>query len=185
MTVAIALIRGINVGGKHRLPMSTLRSLCEKLGWKDVATLLQSGNVVFRCAERALVGVARKLEEAVEVECGFRAGVVVRSHDEVRAMVAANPFASKRGLEPNKLLVMFLAAAPDTGASKALAALKAHPEELVLKGREHFMYYPDGVGQSKLPFTAVERALKVSGTTRNWNTVTKLLTMAGDLESAD
>ncbi len=181
MPIAIALIRGINVGGKHTLPMGTLRSLCEGLGWRDVATYIQSGNVVFGAAARDLVRAGAKLEAAIENECGFRPGVVVRPLAELRGAMAANPFVKEARLEPGKLLVIFLAGTPGTGAGKAVAALKPDPERVALVGREVFLYYPDGIGASKFQFGAVEKAVGIAGTCRNWNTVTKMLAMAEGL----
>lgn len=183
MPTAIALVRGINVGGKHALPMPALRALCEGLGWQDVATLIQSGNIVFRAPQRALAPAAANLESAIDKSHGFRPGVVVRSLAELRAALAASPFASIRALNPSHLLVMFLAAEPDAAARRALAALTPDPERLALVGREIHLAYPNGIGASKFPFTLVEKTVKVPGTCRNWNTLTKLLAMAEALEA--
>lgn len=182
MPVAIAFIRGINVGGNHALPMATLRSLCEDLGWNDVGTHIQSGNVVFRCPARALVGAATKLESAIEKARGFRPSVVLRTLADLREIVLANPFA---GREPSKLLVLFLSDRPDASAPAALRALKPDPEEIVLRGRDVFLHYPNGIGTSKLQFTAIEKVVKASGTTRNWNTVSRMLAMAEALDAAN
>jgi uncharacterized protein (DUF1697 family) len=179
--IAFAFIRGINVGGNRKLPMATLRTLCEKLGWTDVATLIQSGNVVFRCDATALKRASADLETAIEKAAGFRPVVVVRTLDELRAASRANPLGS--GLDPAKLLVLFLSDEPDAGASKALAAIKADPERIALVQRDVFLHYPNGIGTSKLAFTMIEKAVRAPGTTRNWNTITKVLAMGEALES--
>jgi uncharacterized protein (DUF1697 family) len=184
MAVAVALIRGINVGGKHKLPMATLRALCAEIGWRDVATHIQSGNVVFRCQDRALAKSPGRLESAIEEACGFRPSVVVRSLAEMRGAIGANPFGAHRALDPSKLLVLFLTAPPAPSAGQSLLALKPDPERIELVGREVYLYYPNGVGKAKLPFTAIEKAVKISGTTRNWNTIAKVLAMAEALDGA-
>ena len=187
MTTAIALIRGVNVGGKHSLPMTTLRKLCEKLGWKGVATHIQSGNVVFQAPARAIGGggskAASALEDAIEMAQGFRPSVVVRTLDDLRDTIASNPFKKESLSSQSHMLVMFLAHEPSPPARKTLLALKPDPERFTLVGRDLFLWYPNGIGQSKFPFTTVEKAIATRGTCRNWNTVTKVLSMAETLEA--
>lgn len=186
MPTAIALIRGINVGGKHKLPMATLRRLCEGLGWEGVSTLIQSGNVVFRLPgrgnQRSLASAGGVLEGAIEAASGFRPGVLVRSLDQFRGALAANPFAGKPGANLSHVLVMFLEAEPSAAARKAVAALRPDPERVEVIGREVHLHYPKGIGASKFAFTRVEQALGQTGTCRNVNTLRKLLAMA---EAAD
>lgn len=181
--VGCAFIRGINVGGKHSLPMATLRGLCEGLGWSDVATYIQSGNVVFRAPAKVMAGggtkAAAALEGAIEEECGFRPGVAVRTLAEMCGVVKANPFAGEAAKDPKHLLVMILAGEPTAAARKAVLALKPEPERVVLVGREVYLWYPKGIGQSKFAFTSVEKAVGVAGTCRNWNTIGKVMAMAG------
>lgn len=178
MPVAIALLRGINVGGKNKLPMAQLRALGESLGWTEVATLIQSGNVVFRCPDRALPGAANKLEAAIEKAAGFRPSVITRTAAQLRAALAACPYTGN----PSHILIMLLESTPDAAAKKAVASLKPDPERLTLIGDEVHLQYPDGIGASKFPFTQVERAVKVPGTCRNLNTLSKLLAMADAIE---
>lgn len=183
MPVAVALLRGINVGGKNRLPMSALRALCGRLGLTDVATCIQSGNAVFRVGQPSLRNVAARIEAAIEHDHGFRPCVVVRTADELRAAVAANPFAGLRGLDPAKLLIMFTSAPTPASASNAIAALRPDPEAVRLVGREVYLHYPLGIGASRFPFSRVEKAVGVPGTSRNLKTVLKLLAMAEALEA--
>jgi uncharacterized protein (DUF1697 family) len=165
--------------------MATLRSLCETVGWRDVVTYIQSGNVVFSCPQRALASSAAKLEAAIEASLAFRPGVVVRSLAEMKAALAASPFAREATSDPGKVLVMFLAAAPGAPAKKAILALTPEPERVVLIGREVHLLYPNGIGTSKFQFSQVEKAVKVPGTCRNWNTISKVLAMAEALEASD
>ena len=185
MSVAIALLRGINVGGNRKLPMEDLRAICGLIGLRDARTLIQSGNVVFRCAARDLPRAASKLEDAIEKRFKFRPGVVVRSVEQLRSITTTHPFAGRQGLDPAKFVVMFLACEPDASAQKALGAIRPDPEELALAGTEVFLYFPLGIGKARLPMATVERAVKVPGTCRNWNTTTRLLAMAEELHAAE
>lgn len=180
MPIAIALIRGINVGGKNSLPMETLRGLCESIGLRDVRTYIQSGNVVFRAPSREIAAAATKLEDAIETDRSFRPSVVIRTRDELSAAISANPFAERAQRDPSKLLVMFLRDKPAAGAADAIQKVKRESEELRLIGRELFIDFPIGIGKSKLAIAAVERALGVPATSRNWNTTLKLLAMADE-----
>lgn len=182
MPVVIALLRAVNLAGHNSIKMDALRELCESLGLADPRTHLQSGNVVFRTKERDLVRLAQRLENAIERRCGFRTKVMLRTTSEVRDAIQRNPFAARRGIDPSRLLVNFLADDPGRDAPSKILGLKAHPEELHLAGRELYIYYTNGIGHSKLTAAVIERMLKVSGTGRNWNTVTKLLEIAESLE---
>lgn len=181
VVVGVAFIRGINVGGKHLLPMDTLRALCARVGLGDARTYIQSGNVVFRAGKREMARAAGSLADAIEARCGFRPSVAVRTLADLRRVASARPFGGRGDLEPGKLLVMFLTGEAGPGAAAAIGALKTNPERIELSGQETFLYFPNGIGKSKLPLAAVERALKTPGTTRNWNTVTKMLAMAEEL----
>jgi|SRR5579883_17615 uncharacterized protein (DUF1697 family) len=171
--VLVAMLRGVNVGGNNKVRMADLKALCESLGFADIETYVQSGNVVFRAAFGEGTSVAARLEEAIERRFGFRSAVVAR-----------NPFAGREGLEPAKLLVHFLARDPEPGARAKLESLPPAPEEWRLEGRELYIYFPNGMGRPKLSMPKVERALAVPGTGRNWNTVHRLLEMAERLEPA-
>ena len=179
--VAISLLRGINVGGNNMVRMEALRSMHEAVGLADVRTYIQSGNVVFRTKLKDPATVGRKIEDAIEKSHGFRPAVVIRTAAELRDVVARNPFAGRPDIEPNKLVVSFLAARPDAAAAERLRAVKANPEELHLVDRELYIYFPEGMGRSKL-VPMLDKASKIAGTARNWNTVMKLLSMAEELE---
>src|SRR5947208_284971 len=112
MAVVISLLRGVNVGGHNQIKMDALRALYESLKLRDPHTYVQSGNVVFRSEERDLSRLAKKIESAIERSFGFRPGIIVRTASELRDVIARNPFAGRKGLDPSRLLVMFLAADP-------------------------------------------------------------------------
>jgi len=182
MTVVISMLRGVNVGGHNKIKMDALRALYVSLKLEDVTTFIQSGNVVFRTKEPDLGKISKRIGDGIEKSFGFRPEVILRTVEEMRAVVARNPFAARKDLEPGKLLVWFLAGKPDVEARKKVFTVKMEREEIRVEERELYIYFPDGQGQSKLSMAAVERALKVAGTGRNWNSVLKLLEMAEGLE---
>ncbi len=184
MAVVISLLRGVNVGGHNKVKMEALRALYASLGLLDAVSYVQSGNVVFRSGEKNLPRLAKRIEDGIENHFGFRPCVIVRTSSELRAVIAANPFAKRRGIEPNRLLVTFLARDPAPEARAKALQIEAGPEELHFGGREFYIYFPNGMARPKLNWLAVEKILKVPGTGRNWNTVTKLLQIAEGLESA-
>lgn len=127
--------------------------------------------------------MARRIEQAIERKCGFRPDAILRTAAELKDVIARNPFASRSGIEPSKLLVTFLAGHPSAEARSRLLAIKTDPEELHIDGCELYTYFPNGMGRPKLSWPLVERTLAIPGTGRNWNTVTKLLEMAESLET--
>jgi len=183
MPVVISMLRGVNLGPHNRIKMDALRALYVSLKFEDPRTYIQSGNVIFRTKEKKTAILAKKIQGAIERTLGCCPEVILRTTDELRSAVAASPFASRRDLEPAKLLVTFLAGEPGPEARASLARLKHHPEELHLVGRELYIYFPDGAGKSKLPWSQVEKLLKTTGTARNWNSVTKMLEIAEAMET--
>lgn len=187
MPVLISMLRGVNLLGRNRIKMDALRPLYESLKLEDPRTFIQSGNVIFRTKlphnQKSCSALAKKIQNAINLTFGFRPEVILRTTDELRAAIAATPFPAHRNLHFSKVLVTFLAAKPAAEAHAILLTLKGHPEEVHLKGRELYIYFPNGVGQSKLPWSKVEKLLKVTGTARNWNSVTKMLAIAEEMES--
>lgn len=171
MAVYIALLRAVNVGGTGSLPMAELKAICEALGFTDVKTYIQSGNVLFRSDEAEKL-VEEKLDEALGKKMGKRPGVMVRSRGEIDGIIAHAPFPEAK---PNFLLVYFLPeAAPKDAVEKMVAP---DGEEAKLAGREIYVHYPIGSGRSKLKLPALK-----AGTSRNLNTVRKLAGLAAELE---
>jgi len=175
----ISMLRGVNVGGHNMIKMTELSALHETLGFRSVKTYVNSGNVVFATTERDPAKLGKKIEAAIEKEFGFRVDVVLRSGDELRKVIARNPFAKRDNINPGKLLVVFLGSDPGKAARDAVSRIEAPPEELVPIGQEIYIYFPDGQGRTKLKWTHVEKAInKIPWTGRNWNTVMKLAEMA-------
>jgi uncharacterized protein (DUF1697 family) len=173
MTTYIGLLRGINVGGNKMVAMAELRAMIAALGFSDVKTLLQSGNVVFRGPAKAPAKLESQLEAALEQHFGMSVEFHVRTADEWRAMVDANPFPAAAKKDPSHLLVTCFKAPLDQANVKALRAAITGPETLHADGRHLYMVFPDGIGDSKASALA-DRKLAARGTARNWNTVLKL-----------
>ncbi|MEA2294364.1 MAG: hypothetical protein QOE86_2003 [Solirubrobacteraceae bacterium] len=178
MAAWIALLRGINVGGHRRIPMADLRAALESLGYEDVRTLGQSGNVVLRCADSA-AAVETAIGRVIEERCGVDGVlVVVRSRDQLAHVVKANPWPDRTG-EPKNLHVTFLSAPPGPAAREKVEAAAAGGEAVVWADGHLYALYVDGMRDSAMAKLITDRTLGVTATDRNWNTVTKLLELAG------
>jgi uncharacterized protein (DUF1697 family) len=184
MPAVVSLLRAVNVGGHNQIRMEALKTLYESLGLRRAVTHVQSGNVVFLTKEPDLERLAGKIGGGIERSFGFRPDVMLRTLRELREVVARNPFASRPGIEPAKLLVTFFLKEPGAEAREAFLRMDAGPEEPHLGARELYTYYPNGMARPKLSMALVERTLKIPGTGRNWNTVLKLLSMAEALDEA-
>jgi uncharacterized protein (DUF1697 family) len=174
MPIYVSLLRGINLGGHKRIKMEQLRASLEKLGFESVKTYIQSGNVVFKTRKTATSVLSRKIEERILKDFGFAVSVVSRTADEVSEAIANNSFLKQRGIDPEKLHVMFLSEAPTPAALKKLAELTAPPDQCRPLGRDIYFYFPNGVSGSVLMKSPVDRVLAVVTTTRNWKTVYSL-----------
>jgi uncharacterized protein (DUF1697 family) len=178
MVIAVVLLRGINVGGRHMIPMKQLGELCREAGAAEARTLLQSGNVVVRIEGLKLKNYGRRLEDAIEAALGFRPAVVIRTPDQLAAVAASSPFAGQSGLDPAKLAVLFLSGDPTPAARAAVDALSCESEIVRMGGREVYVYFRNGIGRPKVTAALIEKTAQCSATGRNWNTVKKLLEMA-------
>ena len=174
----IALIRGINVGGHKKVAMADLRALLERLGFGEVKSLLQSGNLVFRSGRRTASEVERLLETETAKRLTLEADFFVRSAEEWKTVIAENPFRKEAVRDPGHLVVMCLKDAPDQADVKALQAAIAGPEIVRAGNRHLYIIFPNGIGTSRLTNALIEKKLGTRGTGRNWNTVMKLDTLA-------
>ena len=181
MPVVISMLRGVNLGNR-RMKMETLRGMYEALKFEDVRTYVQSGNVIFRTDQRDENRLARQIEKAIENGFGFRSDVILRSGSEMREVLKENPFAERPGLDASKLLITFLAKDPGKAAWDEVRQIKTDPEEVAIRAKELYIYFPVGMGRSKLPMRSFERALQVPGTGRNLRSVTKMLEIAETME---
>ena len=176
MSTFVALFRGINVGGHNKLPMRELNDLLTGLGLQDVATYIQSGNVVFASDESDRAALSDRIRQAVHQSHGFAPQVLLLTAEEFAQAAAANPYPEAEE-EPKTVHLYFLEEAPSNPDLKKLAALKLDNEHFTLVGKVFYLYAPDGIGRSKLA-AGVENAMGVAVTARNWRSVGRVLEMA-------
>jgi uncharacterized protein (DUF1697 family) len=175
----VALLRGVNVGGKNKLPMKDLKALFVEAGAENVRTYIQSGNVVFEADTDASVRHAELITKQIQERFGIRTTLVLRTVEELKEVLAENPFLM-RGVALDELYVAFLADRPSQERVAALDPDRSPPDELVVRGREIYLRLPNGAGRSKLTTDYFDAKLKTTATARNWRTVTKLLEMMED-----
>jgi uncharacterized protein (DUF1697 family) len=172
MARQVALLRGINVGGNKQVPMARLREVFTELGHSDVKTYVNSGNVVFGGRKAS----ARRIEDAMEEAFGWRIPIVLRTREELLAVVAANPL-GEQATTLSRYLVSFSGAAEPIDATKMDGVTPGRNEAYEIIGREAYMWLPDGVQSSPLAKAFVDRRFGHVLTARNWRTVEKLLAM--------
>jgi uncharacterized protein (DUF1697 family) len=172
----VALLRGINVGGKHILPMKDLVEVCSATKCENVRTYIQSGNVVFAASEKTAGLLAPVLARKIEERFGFAVPVILRSREQLEKVIRNNPFL-KAGKPEKSLHVSFLADTPTAAAIKTLDSNRSAPDEFRVVGGEIYFYLPNGAGNSKLTNAYFDTRLSTIGTVRNWATVLKLLAM--------
>jgi uncharacterized protein (DUF1697 family) len=172
----VALFRGINVGRAKRVAMADLRALVAELGYTDVRTLLNSGNVVFSAPAATARGAAPRIEQALAARCGIAARVTVLSAAELAGVVAGNPLLAVAD-NPSRLLVAILSDRADRARLAPLAKQDWSPERLALGERAAYLWCPEGILTSRLA-EAVSRALGDAVTSRNWATILKLQALA-------
>lgn len=182
MTVYVALLRGINIGPHKRMKMERLRATCEALGFKNVRTYIQSGNIVCQAGKLSSDAAARKIEAQVMKDFGFSADVIARTGDEMKQIVMGNPLLKEPGVDTSKLHVVFFSEVPSAEAIKKLEAIVQAPDKVRHRGKEIYFYFPNGVSGSSIWKHNLDRVLGISGTMRNWRTVNTLYEMAAECE---
>lgn len=170
----VALLRGINVGGKNKLPMRELQALFEAQGARGVSTYIQSGNVLFSATLAAAARTVRRVEAALSERFGQPMPVLLRSADELAAVLVKNPFLAA-GAPAASLHVAFLEREPSAASVAKLDPARSPPDAFFVSGREVFLSYPNGAGRTKLGNDYLERCLGCPSTTRNLRTVTALV----------
>lgn len=171
----VALVRGINVGGKNMLPMKALADLFAAAGCADVKTHIQSGNVLFNADSDLASTLASKLSSEIAERHGISTRIVLREAGELSDAIAANPFSDD--VEKGLIYVMFLAAPPDPSLISLLDPQRSPPDEFAVLGREIFLRLPNGAANTKLTIDYFESLLKTFGTARNWRTLVGLNAM--------
>ncbi len=173
-TLQIALLRGINVGGKHKLPMSDLVSIFQEAGAQQVQTYIQSGNVIFEADATEIPRMRTDIIQLISSHFGWETPVITRSAQELSRIVRANPFLQAGG-DDRKLHVAFLGCFPSSTGVAELSARRSPPDEFVVQGREVYLKCPHGLARSKLTNAYFDSRLGTPSTFRNWKTTLKLL----------
>jgi uncharacterized protein (DUF1697 family) len=176
MAVTLALMRGINVGGKNILPMKELAAMFESAGCAKVRTFIQSGNVIFTAAPKVCEGLSNAIAAQIAKKYGYRTPVILRTVKQMREAIAGNPFPG----EEERLHLMFLQDKPAAGLAAKLDANRSTPDRFLVRGAEIYLHLPNGGGRSRLTNAWFESQLSTVSTLRNWRTVTKLLELMGE-----
>jgi uncharacterized protein (DUF1697 family) len=171
----IAFLRGVNVSGQKLIKMAELKALFEKWGYKNVRTYIQSGNVVFELPKTKNETLAKKIESQLEKALGYEVTVVVRTADEVKAIIAAYPFSKIKNHDTYRLNVAFLSAEPEKANIKELESLSSADEMFKVAGNNVYLIYKVNFPDTLTGKNILEKKLKVRATIRNWNTVNKIL----------
>ena len=171
----VALLRGINVGGKNKLPMATLAKIFADEACANVSTFIQSGNVIFDAPAKAATTIGARVSKRIGKELGLDVPLVVRDAAELAKVPARNPFSKA---DPDELHVMFLADTPPATAVRALDPARSPGDSFALVGRDLYLRLPNGVGRTKLTNAYFDKALTTVSTGRNWRTVLKLIELS-------
>jgi uncharacterized protein (DUF1697 family) len=177
MRTYVALLRGINVGGKASVPMAELRSVLSSTGLEDVTTYIQSGNVVFRSPTTGTPELATGIERAIHDAFAVGVAVLLRTPAELVKIARSNPFLQDEA-DLSKLHVVFMDKSPSREAVASLDQNRSAPDEFKVREREIYLYLPNGFGRSKLTIDYFERRLGVRATARNWSTLNKLIQLS-------
>lgn len=181
MKTYISILRGINVSGQKKILMADLKTLYESLKLKDVVTYIQSGNVIFKTSDKADdKTLAAKIEKAISKKYGFEVPVIVRSAEEMQAVLKNNPLLKDKTVNPERTYVTFLSEPPSKEALAALSKTDFSPDRFIVTGKEIYLFVPVSYGETKLSNNFFEKKLKVTATTRNWKTVNKLAELAAE-----
>jgi uncharacterized protein (DUF1697 family) len=179
MTQYIAILRGINVGGNRKVKMADLKELFTGLGFTEISTYIQSGNVLFSSAKAEdTVALGDKLEQAIVDTFGFDVPVIVRTVEELQQAVATNPFYALPDSDIERLHLTFLKTAPEADKLDAINQINHTPDQFNIIGNHAFVYCSGRYSESKLTNSFFEKKLKVPATTRNWKTVLKLVDLS-------
>jgi uncharacterized protein (DUF1697 family) len=182
MPIYVCMLRGINVGPHKRIKMDRLRECFEALGFAGVRTYINSGNVVFNAGKMSNSALSKKIEAKLLGEFGFSIPAISRTAAEIGNAIDNNPFLKDRGVDIERLYVMFLSGPLNSAALKNLAQFTIPPDRSHYLGLEIYLHLPNGIGQSKVMKAPLDRTFSVTTTIRNWNTVNQLARMCQECE---
>ena len=182
MSAYISILRGINVSGHRLIKMNDLKALCQELGFRQIQTYIQSGNIVFQYRKTDPVKISARLKDALMKQFGFEVPVITFLEEELDKIIQANPFVGDPSINPKYLHITFLSDKPEQAVSDQLARTGYGQDRLALVGRSIYLYCPGGYGVSQLTNSFFERRLAVTATTRNWKTALTLLRLVRELK---
>jgi len=178
MNTYITMLRGINMTGHNTIKMTRLADMFRQLGYTDAETFIQSGNIVFLCHNGDIAEVSSRIRKAILSEFSLDIAVIIRTLDEMKKIISANPFLEEPGFDPSKMAVLFLELKPSEEQILKVAGINYPPDKFRIDGSEIYIYCPNGFGKTKLYTNFFETKMKVTGTARNWRTINKLMEMA-------
>lgn len=178
MNTYVAILRGVNVSGKNKLPMADLRAKLAQAGLQNIRTYIQSGNVIFEYGKSSPEELAKKIATVILKQFGFEVPVIVLTVEELSDIISNNPFLRDNSRDSKKLHVTFLAEKPQKENLDRTVELTFPPDEFIIRDRAVYVFCPNGYGRSKITNNFFEQKLKVTATTRNWKTVNKLKEIA-------
>jgi uncharacterized protein (DUF1697 family) len=173
MKTFLSILRGINVSGHKKIPMAELKVLYAELHFDNIITYIQSGNVIFNCKNAK--DISKQIEQKILEKYNFNVPVIIRITDEMEKVIKGNPFLKQKDIDITKLHVVYLADDPKQENIDKLNTYNYEPDKFYLSGKEVYLYCPNGYGNTKLTNSFFENKLKVTATTRNWNTTNELL----------
>jgi len=174
----ITMLRGVNMTGHNTIKMTRLVDMFRQQGYSDAETYIQSGNIVFSCRNSSIDNVSSGIRKAILSEFSLDIAVITRTPDEIKKIIAVNPFLEEPGFDPSKMAVVFLELKPSEEQILKVAGIDYPPDKFRIIGSEIYIYCPNGFGRTKLYTNFFEAKMKVTGTARNWTMVNKLLEMA-------
>ncbi len=174
----ISILRGINVSGKNLIKMTGLRTSFENLGFSDVTTYVQSGNIIFSGKKTSLKKLEQSIHQQIKKDFGFEIPTIVLTMEVLEKVISGNPFLKDPKKDPAFFHVTFLGSKPEKVDMKEIEAKKQEEEEIIFENNVLYLYCPLGYGNTKLNNNFLEKKLKVNATTRNWRTTNELLKLA-------
>lgn len=178
MTTYIALLRGVNVSGQHILPMATLKNLLTVAGFENVTTYIQSGNIIFNTAETEKAKIGKVISGIIENNLGFNPTTIVLTRQDLLQFLQENPFLKETDFDPKQLYFTFLETSPQEELLQKIKTLDFSPDRFIISNHIIYVNCPNGYGKTKINNQFFEQKLKVNATTRNLNTVKRLLELA-------
>lgn len=175
----ISILRGINVSGHKKILMAELKALYENLKFREVKTYIQSGNIVFKSDSKLFnIQLAKKIEKEIFAKYNFEVPVIIRTKEELKNIIDQNPFIKEKNIDLKKLHVTFLSETPAKNKIEQIKEVNFSLDKFIIKEKEIYLHIPNSYGETKLSNKFFENKLKVTATTRNWNTVNKIFELA-------